>query len=131
MIQNDINQIIMIDDDPEETMIVDTYIQMLDLPYQLLAFNSTEIFLKYLEQIKKGEQKAPLRILIDVHMPVMNGFEVLEQIRKDSAFKDLHIILFSNSNDENDMKKALALGANKYHVKPTGKVQYKEFFNRI
>lgn len=123
--------LVIVDDDLEEVLIVRTYLERLKFPYVLKHFNSGENFFKYLEQIKNGTEKAPRSVLLDLHMPLMSGFEILEKVRQDTSFNELFIILFSNSNDEGDIKKAKELGANRYQIKPAGGIQYKEFFSSI
>lgn len=56
-------------------------------------------------------------VLLDLLMPKKDGFEVLEEIRDDLELKDLPIIVLSNLGGDEDIKKALALGANDYYVK--------------
>lgn len=62
-------------------------------------------------------QELPPVIILDLMLPVMSGFEVLESIKKNDATKDLKIIVFSNLGDEADIKKCLDLGAHDYLVK--------------
>ncbi|MES2623414.1 MAG: response regulator [Patescibacteria group bacterium] len=61
-----------------------------------------------LTELKK--QKPDL-VLLDVLLPGINGFEVLEVIRKDPETKDMHVIVLSNFSQVEDQKKATALGA--------------------
>lgn len=56
-------------------------------------------------------------VLLDLLMPKKDGFEVLEEVRADLEFKYLPIIVLSNLGGDEDIKKALALGANDYYVK--------------
>lgn len=60
----------------------------------------------------------PDLVLLDLLMPKKDGFEVLKEIRGDPEFKTLPIIVvLSNLGSDEDIKKALALGANDYFVK--------------
>jgi len=56
-------------------------------------------------------------VLLDLLMPKKDGFEVLKKVRKDPELKNLPIIVLSNLGGDEDIKKALALGANDYFVK--------------
>ncbi|MFH1427558.1 MAG: response regulator [Patescibacteria group bacterium] len=58
-------------------------------------------------------------ILLDIILPAIDGFEVLEKIRanKDKKIKQIPIIMLSNLGQEDDIEKALGLGANNYLVK--------------
>ena len=55
-------------------------------------------------------------ILLDIYMPEMNGFEVLEEIKKDEKLS--HIPIFILSSDEVERKKSLKLGADSFITKP-------------
>jgi len=56
-------------------------------------------------------------ILLDIMMPVMNGFEVLEQLKKDERTKNIPVILLTNLNQKDDIEKGLSMGANDYLIK--------------
>lgn len=56
-------------------------------------------------------------VLLDLLMPKKDGFEVLKEVRGNPELKNLPIIVLSNLGGDDDIKKALALGANDYFVK--------------
>lgn len=56
-------------------------------------------------------------ILLDLLMPKKDGFEVLKEVRTDPKLKNLPIIVLSNLGGDDDIKKAMQLGANDYFVK--------------
>jgi|SRR3989344_5530509 len=56
-------------------------------------------------------------VLLDLLMPKKDGFQVLEEVRNNPELKNLPIIVLSNLGGDEDIKKALALGANDYFVK--------------
>lgn len=57
-------------------------------------------------------------ILMDVMMPVMNGYETIELIRKDLRFKNIPIIALTAKAQKEDREKCLQVGANDYIKKP-------------
>ena len=63
-------------------------------------------------------------ILLDISMPVLDGFGVLKVLKQDDAYKDIPIVILTASNNENDVKNCYALGANSYIQKP---VAYEDF----
>ena len=69
-----------------------------------------------LEKIRTGDAK-PNIILLDVVMPGMNGFEFLEHLRTEGLAKDASIIMLSNQGQQEDVDKAMSLGASGYIVK--------------
>jgi CheY-like chemotaxis protein len=60
----------------------------------------------------------PALMLLDLKMPVADGFEVLAWCGKQTWERDLPIVVMSSSNQEGDIQRALALGATAYHAKP-------------
>lgn len=61
----------------------------------------------------------PLKlVLLDLKLPKLNGFEVLEAIRKHADFAVMPVVIHSSSAVEADIKRAYELGANSYIVKP-------------
>ena len=64
----------------------------------------------------------PSLILLDLMLPKMNGFEVLEGLKKDAKFKDIPVIVLSNLGQESDVDRGKKLGAEEYLVKADTKI---------
>lgn len=60
----------------------------------------------------------PTVVLMDLKMPGMNGFEILEWIRQQQALRRIPVYILSASSRQEDIEKAYDLGANTYLVKP-------------
>lgn len=57
-------------------------------------------------------------VLLDIAMPVMDGYEVLEQMRKSETLSHIPVIVATGNTEKDAEVKALALGANDFVVKP-------------
>lgn len=66
----------------------------------------------------RAQHPLPLVLLLDLNMPKKSGFEVLAWIRAQPAFEALAVDILSGSSREEDIEKALQLGANLYLKKP-------------
>ncbi len=62
--------------------------------------------------------KDPIFILLDIKMQLMDGIEVLKNIRADEAFDKIPVIMLTSSKNSNDLKECYRNGANSYVVKP-------------
>lgn len=80
----------------------------------------------------KGIQGTPARvILLDINLPGMNGIELLRKIRSLPALKYIPVIMFSTSDNPQDVKNSYDNGANAYLVKPTGLAPLADTMKRI
>lgn len=68
----------------------------------------------------------PAVVLLDLHMPRINGWEVLRQVKADPALRAIPVIVFSSSARESDLRRCYDLGANAYVVKPIDFAQFQE-----
>ncbi len=64
-----------------------------------------------------SKEKKPDLVLLDLGLPKMDGFEVLERMRADPDTKFIPVIIFSVMGEHKDIQKALEMGANDYTVK--------------
>lgn len=80
--------------------------------HEVTAFQSGEEALKALR-----EGKGPDALLLDIVMPGVDGFEVLETIKKENLAPTTKVIVLSNQGQEADIERATALGAAGYIIK--------------
>ena len=69
------------------------------------------------EAIEKIRKKKPDLILLDLLMPKRDGFYVLEEIKKNSEWKLIPVIVLSNLGEDTMIKRAIKMGANDYFIK--------------
>jgi CheY-like chemotaxis protein len=126
------NDVVMVDDSDADLTIARNCFEKSALKNRWLEFVSGDLFLQHLAKVKKGDASMPGVVLLDINMPKMNGFELLEKIRQDSYFKDLPIIMMlTNSDRAEDLKAARHLGANGFHQKPSSIEEFIHFFNSL
>ena len=63
-------------------------------------------------------QQKPDLILLDLLMPVVDGFEVIRRLRADPATADIQIVILSALNSNEDIVKGFNVGANDFIMKP-------------
>lgn len=67
--------------------------------------------------LAEARKKKPDLMLLDILMPKMDGFTVLEELKKDKAIKNIPVILLTNLGQKDDVQKGLELGAKDYIIK--------------
>jgi CheY-like chemotaxis protein len=103
----------------EKILIIEDDYFLRDLMAKQLVKEGYEVFQavdgeKGLEAAKK---EIPDLILLDLILPGMNGFEVLEKIKQDIPLSKIVVMVLSNLAQKDDIDKALKLGAADYLVK--------------
>ena len=78
--------------------------------------------------LQAARQMSPDLILLDIHMPDVDGYQVCEQFKADEKLKDIPIIFLSGLSDPSDKVKAFSVGGVDYITKP---FQFEEVEARI
>lgn len=103
-------KILIVDDEPNIVM---------SLEYTFKK-NNFEVFIARDGQealdILKVQQ--PDIIILDIMMPMVDGYATLEQIKKDERLQHCKVVFLSAKNKESDIEKGLSLGADAYMLKP-------------
>jgi CheY-like chemotaxis protein len=69
------------------------------------------------EALAKALEQAPDLVLLDVMMPKMNGFDVLDALKGDPRVRDIPVIMLTNLEQPADISRASRAGAHSYLVK--------------
>lgn len=85
--------------------------------FQIIAATDGEM------AIEKIEKERPDIVLLDLIMPVKNGFEVLEEINANPELKKIPVLILSNLGQESDIEKGIQLGAVDFIVKSNMSIQ--------
>lgn len=81
-------------------------------------------YLFYQGDFLQSTHKLPVLILLDLKIPKINGFKVLEKIKKDPKLKNIPVVVLTSSSNSEDVSRCYKLGANAFVIKPTS---FKEF----
>lgn len=103
-------KILIVDDEPNIVM---------SLEYTFKK-NNYEVFIARdgQEALELLKTTYPDVIILDVMMPLVDGYATLEQIRKDANLTHTKVMFLSAKNKESDIEKGMALGADAYLTKP-------------
>jgi DNA-binding response OmpR family regulator len=103
-------KILIVDDEPNIVM---------SLEYTFKK-NNFEVFIARdgQEALDILQNQLPDIIILDIMMPLVDGFETLEQIKKNEKLQHCKVMFLSAKNKESDIEKGMALGADAYLTKP-------------
>ena len=104
-----IDTVLLIDDDEINNMICTKIISKNDFATNVVACSSARQGLKYLQDaLTDGAKPLPTVIFLDINMPVMNGWDFLDQYKQmpGLADKGIVLIMLSSSSSANDLSRA-------------------------
>ena len=70
------------------------------------------------EAIEKIESDKPVLVLLDLMMPVMDGYEVINRVRSNPDYNSTRIVVLSALNTNENIVKAISMGADEFITKP-------------
>jgi CheY-like chemotaxis protein len=114
--------LLLVEDNPDDIFLMSRALKKsgMELPIQIVTDGKQA--LEYLSgsgaYADRKQFPRPTWVFLDLKLPYLNGFEVLEWIRNDAANKDLHVVILTSSPEERDKETAQQLGAKAYLVKP-------------
>jgi CheY-like chemotaxis protein len=74
------------------------------------------------------ERPSPLLVLLDLNMPVMDGYQVLERMKADPRTKKIPVVVLTTTDDAREVTRCYQLGCSVYITKP---VEYESFCEAI
>ena len=102
--------ILVVDDIPTNNILMKNLLRVRN--YEVLLAQSGS------EALRIAEERKPDVILLDIMMPVMDGYEVLARLRSNDTTKDIKVVMVSALGGKIDIKNAMDLGADGYITKP-------------
>lgn len=114
--------ILHVEDNKEDVYLVKYAFQQVGITNPIQVAMDGQEAMDYLSAAGEFSNRAkfpmPCMVLLDLKLPKKMGLEVLEWIRSQPSLKWLIVIILSASVNENDVRRAYALGANAFLVKP-------------
>jgi DNA-binding response OmpR family regulator len=105
---------------PKKVLIVDDEPSII-VPLQFLMEQNgyeTSVAFSGEEAMETVVESHPNLILLDIMLPIIDGFEVCQRVRENPEWNDIRIILLTAMGSEANIAKGLALGADAYITKP-------------
>lgn len=98
--------LLVIDDDDINIFIIKKIVEKTGYQVNMVAKTNGQLAVDYLTELQSQQQDFPDLILIDINMPVLNGWEFLEAYEKMNAGQKIDMYMLSSSVYENDIEKA-------------------------
>ncbi|MBL8269973.1 response regulator [Steroidobacter sp.] len=123
--------ILLADDNPTDAELTIRALEIGGVSQQVVWVQDGEAALHYVFRQGVYAQRMsgnPKLMLLDLHMPKIDGLDVLAQIKADPKTRSTPVVIMSSSDQESDMARSYEAHANSYIVKP---VDFKQFTDQV
>lgn len=107
--------ILLIDDDRDDAELFEEILKEIDAS---INFDHIEDSKKCLEHLAMQKNDLPDMIFLDINMPIVSGWQCLDQFKRTEHLKDIPIIMFTTSSQPREKENAMQHGADGFIIKP-------------
>ncbi len=123
--------IVLVEDDPGHARLIEKNLKRGAITNDLIILGDGKEATDYLfcEGKYSGLQlPSPLLVLLDLNLPVKDGFQVLERLKSDDKTRLIPVIVVTSTDDSRDVSRCYDLGCNVFLTKP---INYQKFCEAI
>lgn len=128
-------KILLVEDNPDDVALTMRALKKNNIANEVIVAKDGVEALDYLFGTGAYESrdvgKTPAVVLLDLKLPMIDGLQVLERIRKDERTKLTPVVILTSSKEEQDLIRGYRLGANSYIRKPVDFIQFSEAVRQL
>jgi CheY-like chemotaxis protein len=123
--------ILLVEDDLGHARLIEKNLRRSNIMNDVVIVGDGQQALDYLfgeGQYAGGECVSPLLVLLDLNLPVLDGYQVLERMKAGERTRCIPVVVLTTTDDRREMSRCYDLGCNVYMTKP---VDYQQFCEAI
>ena len=123
--------ILIAEDDEGHTSLITKNLKRSGVLNEIICFKNGQEILDFLLMKGDGPRRSPENryvVLLDIRMPLVDGVEVLRQIKEDPELANIPVTMLTTTDDPREVEECFHLGCNNYIAKP---VDYNKFVDVI
>jgi two-component system, response regulator len=131
----DCGYILLVEDNPDEVLLTQRAFKKGEVANPLKVVTDGRQALDFLfsqsSYANKDTNDKPTLILLDLKLPLVNGLDVLKEIKCNTNTSSIPVVVLTSSNEERDRAESYRLGADDYICKPTRLMEFVEIVKSI
>ena len=123
--------ILLVEDDPGHARLIEKNLRRSNITNEIIKVGDGQQALDYLlgeGEYAGDEHASPLLVLLDLNLPVLDGYQVLKRMKADERTRRIPVIILTTTDDTREVARCYDLGCNVYMTKP---VDYEQFSDAI
>ena len=131
MLQHQPVMILLVEDDPGHALLIEKNLRRAGIANSILVVDNGQKAVDFL--FKQGDYRgdshpAPPLILLDLNLPVLDGYQVLKIIKNDERTRSTPVVVLTTTDNPLEIARCYELGCNVYITKP---IEYEQFCDAI
>lgn len=126
--------ILLVEDDPGHARLVDKNLRRATITNEIVMVSNGQEATDYLfrEGAYSGTTRpSPLLVLLDLNLPIVDGYQVLQRIKGDERTKRIPVVILTTTEDPREVQRCYELGCNVYVTKPVDYGQFSEAIRKL
>ncbi len=123
--------ILLVEDDPGHARLIEKNLRRSKIANKIVTIGDGQQALDYLfseGEYAGSERPSPLLVLLDLNLPALDGYQVLQRMKADERTKRIPVVILTTTDDAREVSRCYELGCNVYVTKP---VDYEQFCDAI
>ena len=123
--------ILLVEDDPGHTRLIEKNLRRANIKNEIAFATNGQEALDYLfceGAYANTNHASHMLVMLDLNMPVLDGYQVLERMKKDDRTKRIPVVILTTTDEPREVRRCYELGCNVYITKP---VDYEQFSDAI
>jgi CheY-like chemotaxis protein len=126
--------ILLVEDDPGHTRLIEKNLRRANIKNEIAFATNGQEALDYLfceGEYANNKHASHLLVLLDLNMPVLDGYQVLERMKNDDRTKCIPVVILTTTDDPREVRRCYELGCNVYISKPVDYEQFSEAIRKL
>lgn len=126
--------VLIVEDDDGHARLIEKNLRRASITNEMLRFTDGQQILDFLFRRGEGRMRehfTPYLLLLDIHIPKLDGVEVLRQIKQDEELRKIPVIMLTTTDDPHEVEICHSLGCSHYIVKPVEYDKFAQILSRL
>jgi CheY-like chemotaxis protein len=124
MSNQELTTILLIEDDPGHARLVEKNLRRASIANRLITLSDGQAAIDYLSDSECIRDDERMMVLLDLNMPVLDGYQVLRWIKAHQHTRKIPVVVLTTTDDSREKKRCFELGCDMYLTKP---LDYEQF----
>ena len=120
--------IVLVEDDPGHAYLIQRNLRRLRVKNKIVLLENGQKAVDYLVSEVAKPDASPLLMLLDLNLPVLDGYQVLQWIKEDERTRRIPVIVLTTTDNKQEVLRCYKLGCSVYITKP---IDYTDFVGML